>query len=334
MSSIQLYAELLVHIRAVAFYGALHTEHNHETNIELSADNEWITVRHEGQTASIRLPTTVGGGGNAALTLPAAPSKDITLRLQLEETSPGLLQFGNQQSGNVEPWTAKSLGKETSLYCRDCGQSLLGQGRVQAWKDLPSENWVEMMEFWHCHKPATEHQHANGDAASRKGYSASNKLRASMGTGFVNTSHFLLAPADCLGIEAQKLEKWISSCILAYVENESIRYFHMQPEPSSRQVTSLLLWVFTPDISFSSSVRAGNRQDPTRAMKVMWQIRPHSADQDKQLNFRYEDMFLPASVVSDIKQALLDSQYLLPASSRTFKEWSVGLLPRFTGDDT
>ncbi|KAF2238075.1 hypothetical protein EV356DRAFT_508700 [Viridothelium virens] len=205
MSSIQLYAELLVHIRAITFYGALHTEHNHETKVQLSADNEWITVSHEGQAASMRLPTTVEGGGNAALKLPTAPSKDITLRLQLEETSPGLLQLGKQQSGNVEPWTARSLSKETSLSCCDCGQLLLDKGRIQTWKDLPSENWVEMMEFWHCHKPAIEHQRENGDAASRKGYSASNKLWASTETGFVNTAHFLLAPEDCSGIEAKKV---------------------------------------------------------------------------------------------------------------------------------
>ena len=205
MSSICLYAELLQHIRSVTFYASLQTEYNHETKVHLSADNEWITLSHEGQNASIRLPTKVGGGGDASLTLPAAPSKDITLRLQLEETSPGFLQFQDHETGNIEPWTAGMLGEETEIYCYQCGQPFVSRGRVRTWKDLPSENWAEMMEFWHCHKPTIEHADGHEDVAARKGYAASNKLMVSSRTGFVDTSHVLLAPTDCVNIEAKKV---------------------------------------------------------------------------------------------------------------------------------
>ena len=205
MSGIQLYAELLLHIRSVTFFASLQTEHNHETKIQLSADNEWITLRHEGQSASIRLPTKVQGRGNAILTLPATPAKDITARLQIEETSPGLLRFDDQDSGNIEPWTAESLARNPALHCRNCGQLFLNRNRINIWKDLPSENWAEMMDFWHCHKPPKEHSDETGDAASRKGYAASNKLRAAAGTGFVDSSHFLLVSTDCSGIEVQEV---------------------------------------------------------------------------------------------------------------------------------
>ena len=215
MSATQIYAELLVHIRSVTLHVSLQTEYDHETKVQLSANSEWIELTHEGQSASIRLPTKVGGGGNAILTLPAAPSKDITLRLQVEEKSLGLLEFGGREDGNEEPWTAESLDNRATLYCRHCGQQVFGSGRVHTWKDLPSENWAEMMEFWHCHKPTQETPKENGDAPARKGYAASNKLRASSGTGFVDISHFLLAPSDCGGMETGKVRPSICSAFTA-----------------------------------------------------------------------------------------------------------------------
>ncbi|KAI9663654.1 MAG: hypothetical protein M1821_007144 [Bathelium mastoideum] len=385
MSTIQLYAELLLHIRSVNFFASLQTEHNHDTRAHLSADSERITLSHEGQSASIRLPTKVGGGGDAILTLPAAPSKEITLRLQLEETSPGLLQFADQGSGNIEPWTAESLSQQTDLFCRSCGQIFFSRKQIDTWKDLPSENWAEMMEFWHCHKPPKEDSTEDADAASRKGYSASSKLRASSGTGFVDPSTFLLAPNDGSGIQLQEfgnesnavppnrillhcdccnaevgcldgnaegwrlykwavsvaqgdlgvrvafsLEKWISSRILAYVENESTRHFHVHSGSKDPHAISLLLWVFSPDISFSSSTHAEDRHDPTRAVKVMWQDYSDSTDKSNQPTFRYESLELPANVVFSMQQALRGSQKLLPSSSRIFNEWSVGLLQRFS----
>lgn len=202
MSSMHLYAELLQHIQSVTFFASLQSEHNHETKVQLSANNEWITLSHEGQNASMRLPTKIGGGGDAALTLPAAPSRDITLRLRLEETSPGLLQFRDHASGNIEPWTAEALGKDTEVYCCQCGQLFISRGRVQTWKDLPSENWAEMMDFWHCHKPANPSTDSP-PAAHSKGYAAGNTIKPERGIGLVDTSSFLVSTDDCTSVKVR-----------------------------------------------------------------------------------------------------------------------------------
>ena len=85
-SNITLYAELLLHIRTITIFASLRSFHNHETKAELSADGSSVTVSHEGESATIRLPINAKVGGDAALTLPAhPPSKEITLRLQIEE---------------------------------------------------------------------------------------------------------------------------------------------------------------------------------------------------------------------------------------------------------
>ena len=129
------------------------------------------------------------------------------------------------------------------------------------------------------------------------------------------------------------LEKWISARILTYIENEGVRHFHVHAESEDSQVTPFLLWIFSPDLSFSSSVNAGDRHDPTLAMKVMWQICSKSVDNDVQFGFRYEGLALPTNVVSSIQQVLNDSQNLIPLSSRTFNKWNVGLLRRFSNND-
>lgn len=203
MSKIELYAELLTHIRTVTLVASLKTATNDETRITLSSDNQTITISHDGISASLRLPTRMIGGGTAALTLPPRPSKDLTLRLKVEETSPGLLTFEHSDE-NLVPWPATGMGDARGVRCWRCGSSVVNVDDVKEWRDLPSENWAEMMDFWHCHKPH-EHEHGDGehggggggDAVEGKGYSASSKLIAKKGLGYVGLSYFVLAEGDC-----------------------------------------------------------------------------------------------------------------------------------------
>ncbi len=218
-SSIHLYAELLLHIRQITLIASLQTHHTATTQAVLSTDRETLVFTHDNQTARIRLPSKITGGGSAALQLPAAPpAKQLTLRLRLDETSPGFIRTG---SGGVEdggaenavPWGAGEMGRgNRKLECRVCGRVLVNKGQVTRWLDLPSENWAEMMDFWHCHKPAGKDGHGHGHGqedddgtATTKGYGAANKLRAVPGTGFVDVSYFLLSEQDCCGVKVGPL---------------------------------------------------------------------------------------------------------------------------------
>jgi hypothetical protein len=76
--------------------------------------------------------------------------------------------------------------------------TIVEAGTLQVWKDLPSENWAEMMEFWHCHKPH-EHKHGNDDDdLTNRGYGASSRIAAQSSVGFVDLTSFLLAESDVL----------------------------------------------------------------------------------------------------------------------------------------
>ena len=214
-SFITMYAELLLNIRTVTLFASLRTDRDHETRAELSADGEAVTISHEGQKASIRLPSKIKGGGDAGLFLPAEPrGKELTLRLQMEEKEGMELIEGGEVEGmmggkgNVVPWDAVGLNGmgDVKVGCKSCGHSLVRTRAVREWRDLPSENWAEMMDFWHCHKPDEHHLHGeghghgHGEEVGGKGYAAGNKLRAIRGVGFVDVVSLLVERGDCSGV--------------------------------------------------------------------------------------------------------------------------------------
>jgi hypothetical protein len=93
--------------------------------------------------------------------------------------------------------------KEVTVYCKACQEVIVPADSIREWRDLPNENWAEMMDFWHCHKPDEHHlhDHAQRDAIGQKPYAAGNRLQATEGVGFVDLASFLLKVGDCTGIE-------------------------------------------------------------------------------------------------------------------------------------
>lgn len=210
-SHIMLYAELLLHIRTITLFACLKSTHSRETKARLDADGNVITVSHEGYSATIRLPIKVEGKGDAALELPAKPpSKELTLRLQMEEQddSDMLGLMAESRKANIVPWDGVTLSKQEGIEvrCKNCEGLVIASEVVREWKDLPNENWAEMMDFWHCHKPDEHHLHDHThEIGGQKGYAAGNRLQAAGGVGFVDLTSFLLKEQDCMGAKVRQL---------------------------------------------------------------------------------------------------------------------------------
>lgn len=125
--------------------------------------------------------------------------------MRLDDTSPR----DSQSAETAIPWTATSLSHEVELQCKTCHAEILPRRQIQAWKDLPSEGWAEMMEFWHCHKPNEPHDHEH--QTDKKGYSADSKLAITPSVGLVNATSFVLAADDCKNIKVGHRASFISS---------------------------------------------------------------------------------------------------------------------------
>lgn len=194
--TIHLYAEHLLNIRALSIQASLDTYVNEHTKVEPSADGRTLTLSHDGEQNSILLPVTVPTHEMPGLSLPAIPTKDLSFRIRLEAT-------GAQAVGDGEvitPWTAPSLSAETEISCKACETVVITRDSVRVWKDLPSEGWAEMMDFWHCHKP-NEPQNHEDEVTAKKGYAANSELTATSTVGLVNATSFLLAGNDCRNLK-------------------------------------------------------------------------------------------------------------------------------------
>ncbi|KAK4637702.1 hypothetical protein CLAFUR0_01750 [Fulvia fulva] len=200
--TIHLYAEHLVNIRTLSIQASLSTVSNTATRATLSADGSALTLAHEGEVATINLPVAVPGGHNdATLAIPAAPTNDLSFRVSLQDKSAGngLLAHANHESGIVVPWSAPSMTAASAIACQSCNTEIVSQGQVKVWKDLPSENWAEMMDFWHCHRPDVPHDRDRKTPI--KGYSADSKLTIQSGVGMVDPTDFVFMPEDCSNLK-------------------------------------------------------------------------------------------------------------------------------------
>jgi ubiquitin-protein ligase E3 D len=198
MPIIYLYAEVLANIRQANLYASLKTEKNEHTTINIASDKKTITVTHDGETASIYLPTEIGG--TAEVSIPVDRGKDMSLRLELADIK-NMPAF-EDVLGNEEPWSAKDLGPNTLIRCRACKAELLTNELPLDFKDLPSGNWAEMMDFWHCHRPHDAGPcQEDAMTAHSKGYGSSAKLKAAPGIAFLDSGSFLFAEQSCRNIE-------------------------------------------------------------------------------------------------------------------------------------
>lgn len=133
------------------------------------------------------------------------------------------------------------------------------------------------------------------------------------------------------------VQKWISARLLFLVENQGVRKFHVHADvdPSQTEpVPSILLWVFTPDLFYSSSIPTQDRQDPTRSMKVFYQYQTYAPPKPGEPeSASIEQVSFVQELYDVLERGLKESQQLLPGSARKFQGWEVGLLERFdTGD--
>ena len=215
---IVLYAEALTHIRQLTLHASLQTEKNEHTKILVSSDKKIITAIHDGESSSIYLPTQISG--TADVTFPFEKRTEISIRLQIDDTED--FNPAREELGGIEvPWSAVSLQENSSLYCNKCDACVLPAGKAVKWKDLPSEDWAELMDFWFCHKPHSNQESPDHDrAAEANGFSARSKVTASSGIGLVDTVSFLLSGKDCINLQVSRklppnLSRNVSQCTLA-----------------------------------------------------------------------------------------------------------------------
>ncbi|KAI4286700.1 MAG: hypothetical protein L6R35_004048 [Caloplaca aegaea] len=190
---IHIHAELLPNIRQITVVVALPSEQNNTTTVTISSDSQSLSVAHGARFADLKLPAAVRHG--FVPSIEAGSSRDVSLRLPIAHIPNGLDPLALDTASNAL-WSAPSMTPDTEVSCRICHASIVKE-TVNTWKDLPSENWAEMMDFWHCHKPDTDDAPEYGYSSSTKGYDAANSIGPTLGVALVDATCFHLLQADC-----------------------------------------------------------------------------------------------------------------------------------------
>ncbi|KAH8694069.1 ubiquitin-conjugating enzyme E2-binding protein [Talaromyces proteolyticus] len=231
-TSIFLHAELLPNIRQLTVHVSLPSRPAdvdlRSSTITLSESRRAITVyttrgiddEKQEFLETLKLPARVAESsrrnlsfaGHQVDTLQDANSTDYSFRLQVDDyDNASKLSNNGLHEDDFVPWTANDMLVQTALHCRFCRELILGSlehGTTKwTWKDLPSGNWAEMMDFWHCHKPDVhadekdQQRVIDDQSASVKGYGASNRVIALTGTVLIDVASFLVAEGDCQNIK-------------------------------------------------------------------------------------------------------------------------------------
>lgn len=195
--SISIYAELLPNIRQVSVSASLAPSAGADasTRAEVFEQGHRLKVEHHGQVETLVLPSQVSVNG--LLPIPQQNSQKLSWRLPLSPNYTRPSQFSAENQ--VVPWTSLDLEAKSPVSCRTCHHQIVQEGKIQVWKDLPSENWAEMMEFWHCHKPH-DHEHEDSETLASKGYGANSTITSQKGVGFIDLTSFLVSESDCSGL--------------------------------------------------------------------------------------------------------------------------------------
>ena len=196
MGAISLYAELLLNIRQVTVFVTLPTIFDDKTQIQLSPNRRLLIVTHNGEQSVLDLPSQTAI--SAEIKIPTTQVKELSFRLSIsqEDLAAGV---DEKSRGDSSIWPASALSPTSQFACRTC-KNIIVQDGITAWKDLPSENWAEMMDFWHCHKPHVREDDP-GANVSTKGYAASDGFMPMSGIGFVDELHLRMLGNNCRGLK-------------------------------------------------------------------------------------------------------------------------------------
>lgn len=140
-------------------------------------------------------------------------------------------------------------------------------------------------------------------------------------------------------------ERWLACHLLSAAESNGVRKLSVwsaNRHGPGRAVCTMQIWLFATDITISSSETKAS--EPVSVVKVLYhrpkQVPEHPADDSRLSGGRLNAAALAEGEVelerqewSDLRRILESSATLLPPKARSFQEWNVGLLRRFTATD-
>lgn len=222
------------------------------------------------------------------------------------------------------PLKASDVTPHSRFTCTVCQH--LVTDKVEKFKSMPSENWAELMDFWHCHKP---HEETDQIRPDRFEINAPNP-----GVAFVGDSFFWFNSEDisyCPHINTAKVWKWdldvnsihvstevfIAAMLRELVNSHAIYSFFI----TDNGERSVLVWIFNLD-SLVSITGSG----PQKGVKLCYSLEKSEWPALRATQGEIEDVVLPTNAVEALRTRLAAVNELLPVNLKKMGEWNLGFL--------
>lgn len=252
-------------------------------------------------------------------------------------------------------WTKQELLKANSfeLCCTSCGCNIIDQENCGKLNEMPSEFWMELMDYWHCHKPTNP-----GNEGQSSSYSARyNSLKPSLNEILIGGSFFLaqsntfngrvtsnggvLNCVKCSGLLGEKtkdylykLYKWrmrlccngrqddvfspeqdVIFTLLNHLKGHSTRYVLLKCGD-----LQILVWLFAVGID----VTLPNNHIMNNCMKILYRTDSANEIRGKQ---NVDEAEVKTTPMELFIQGLENVHGILPSSTKKIDLWKVSYVP-------
>lgn len=166
------------------------------TNVKIQGDMLYISTK---ETFKINLPLSADFKLSNCKKLQNSLILSFRVSNDLQQT----VNFMNVLES--QPWSCKDLLKapkspeNVSLFqfnCINCQRNIVDSTKFTKISDMPSDLWVEMMDFWHCHKPVS-----SKDFTTNKNY---NGLLKPQSNGILMGNYYMTVNGDTSNIKIDK----------------------------------------------------------------------------------------------------------------------------------
>ncbi|QNP97790.1 ubiquitin-conjugating enzyme E2-binding protein [Yarrowia lipolytica] len=212
-------------------------------------------------------------------------------------------------------------------------------------RNMPSEHWAEMMDFWHCHKPHEKSAQFNPAYAVSQFKPNPGEILFGQEYIMVNKEDMRLEH-NAVGKEegdSFKIPKWNMqfNCPdgeIIKVDPVQVLLFSMSELTNSHASHQFLLcdetqsdddvkpaalvWIFNRNLTYTLSGVDGKEQ----GTKIYYTVDPALVAELSEGRDQVEQVFYPKWVLDTFIGKLQSSNALLPEQSKMFLKWHMGLL--------
>lgn len=189
------YCDYHENIRAIHLSVTLPSAPDELTSLDIY-DRKTLRLRHAFRSYTIALPASVD---------PTRPLevKGTGLTLNCRVSADPIVR----SDGSISLPLSSPEALQEDVLCSACGTCMILASRGLTWHRMPSENWAEMMDSWHCHRGVSDHhynEHHDQYTLPDHIVSAAERIRARPGRGLIGLSYLLIHPSDTQNIKVRR----------------------------------------------------------------------------------------------------------------------------------